>query len=59
MMTCTSERSGRASMGVCLTDQTPQATANSVASNTRKRLATDQRISAAIMAGLRASRCVR
>ena len=48
-MTCTSDRSGSASIGVVFTDQMPQATTNSVASRTRKRLATDQRISAAII----------
>ena len=50
MITCTSDRSGRASTGVRTSDQTPYAVTIDVASNTRKRLAIDQRISLAIMA---------
>ncbi|MNE82486.1 hypothetical protein D3C80_1792120 [compost metagenome] len=49
MITCTSERSGRASTGVCLTDQSPQAVSMRVNSSTRKRLPTDQRMMEGIM----------
>ena len=52
MMTCTSDKSGKASTGVLRSAQTPQAAIISVASSTSKRLAIDQRISRAIMAGL-------
>ena len=52
MITWTSERSGRASTGVCLTDQSPQAVSMRVSSSTRKRLPTDQRIIEGIMVGL-------
>jgi hypothetical protein len=47
-MTCVSERSGSASTGVRATDHAPGATRNAVAIRTRSRLATDQRIRAAI-----------
>ena len=49
MITCTSERSGRASTGVCLTDQSPQAVSMTVNSSTRKRLPMDQQIIDGIM----------
>ncbi|MNO38626.1 hypothetical protein D3C76_287330 [compost metagenome] len=52
MITWTSERSGRASTGVCFTDQSPQAVSMTVNSSTRKRLPTDQRMMAGIMIGL-------
>ena len=52
MMTCTSVRSGSASTGVVRRPQRPAAVRKAVASSTRKRLATDQRISAAIIASL-------
>ena len=48
MMTCTSDKSGKASSGVCCTDHTPHAAIISVASSTKNRLTTDQRIRAAI-----------
>ena len=50
MITCVSDRSGRASSGVRATDTTPQAASNTVAISTRKRLAIDQWISRAIIA---------
>src|SRR3989344_102100 len=50
MMTCTSDRSGKASRGVLATEYTPHALSIKVASSTRKRLVMDQRIRRAIMA---------
>ena len=50
MMTWTSDKSGSASTGVLRTPHTPQAVSITVASRTRSRFATDQRIRRAIMA---------
>src|SRR5487761_2286918 len=41
MITCTSDKSGIASSGVCSTAYTPAAVTNSVARSTRKTLRTD------------------
>ena len=48
MMTCTSDRSGKASNGVLCTEYTPQALIIKLASSTRKRFAMDHRIRLAI-----------
>src|SRR5262245_44317385 len=50
MITCTSERSGLASIGVCRTAKTPQAVRRAVAINTTNRFAIDQRMTAANIA---------
>ena len=49
MITCVSERSGIASSGVVLTAHTPATASIAAASSTRKRLATDHRMTAAII----------
>src|SRR5689334_20662215 len=52
MITCVSERSGMASTGVRASAKTPHPVTNTVARRTRKRLAIDQRMRAAIMSAL-------